>query len=92
VLFTVDDISTKCIAIVSRDEGCARSPTGCALAAPPPIDGNTIVADTRLENNPDLARREAASAASACWVAHGVSVAIGLLVAHTFSSNVSKAL
>ena len=42
-------------------------PTGCALAAPPPIDGNHIVADTGAENAYDLARREAASAASACW-------------------------
>ena len=43
--------------------------TGCALAAPPLIDGKHIVADTNTENNPDLARREAASAASACWAA-----------------------
>ena len=27
-------------------------PTGCALAAPPPIDGNNIVADTGAEKRP----------------------------------------
>ena len=45
----------------------SRGPTVCALAAPPPIDGCHIVADAGLENNPDRARREAASAASAGW-------------------------
>ena len=44
-------------------------PTGCALAAPPPIHGKVIVADTDAKNNTDLARREAASAARACWAA-----------------------
>ena len=30
----------------------AARPTGCALAAPPPIDGSTIVADTGAEKRP----------------------------------------
>lgn len=44
--------------------------TDCASAAPPLIDRADIVAETGTQNRPDLARREAASVASACWAAN----------------------
>ncbi len=68
------------------ENGCR--PTSCALAAAP-RGRDVLRAEITYQNGNDLVRRRR-SAASAGWVAHGVSVEMGLLDAHDFSSSDSK--
>jgi hypothetical protein len=51
---------------ISDAEAFLLRPNGLRFSGAAAINGRHIVADTEAKNNTDLARREAASAASAC--------------------------